>query len=57
MSAPQNRETYNISVKDLMMNGVKRWDECKIRHLFTWDVDMAILDVLLLEEVGEDGLV
>ncbi|CAK8544282.1 unnamed protein product [Lathyrus sativus] len=56
-NAPQNRDAYNISVKDLMLNSVKIWDKYKIKHLFTRDVAKAILEVPLLEEVGEDGLV
>lgn len=57
VSALQNWDVYNISVKDLMLNNVKLWKEYKIRDLVTHDVPKAILDVPLLEEVREDGLV
>ncbi|KAI5430112.1 hypothetical protein KIW84_034620 [Lathyrus oleraceus] len=49
VNAPQNRDAYNISVNELMLNGVKMWDEYKIRHLFTRDIVMAILVVPFVE--------
>lgn len=40
-----------------MLNNVKQWDAPKIKQMFTHDAVKEILNVPLLEDVGEDYLV
>lgn len=48
---------YNINVNNLFLNNGKQWDEQKIKQMFTHDAIKEILDVLLLEDVGNYCLV
>jgi ribonuclease HI len=57
LRAPQNREVYNITVHDLLLSNMKRWDENKIISLFPVDVAHDIIAVPLLEVVTEDRLI
>jgi hypothetical protein len=40
-----------------MLEGVKHWDEHKIKQLFSYDAAKEILEVPLFDTVKEDGLV
>ncbi|CAJ2661944.1 unnamed protein product [Trifolium pratense] len=57
VSAPQSQGVYNLSVDNLMIEGLKQWDFNKITNLFLHDVAEEILAVLLIREVQEDRLV
>jgi ribonuclease HI len=57
LSAPQPQGMYNLSVNNLMMEGLKQWDCNKIINLFPHDVAGEILAVPLIREVEEDRLV
>jgi hypothetical protein len=48
---------YNLTVQQLLLPNVKRWDEGKINSLFPIEVAHDILDVPLLELVREDKLI
>jgi ribonuclease HI len=55
--APQKQGVYDFTVKDLMLDGVKKWDQNKIMQMFSIDAAKEILEVPLLDLVEEDGLV
>jgi hypothetical protein len=48
---------YNITVQQLLLPNMKRWDEDKINSLFPLDVAHDIIAVPLLEVVTEDRLI
>jgi ribonuclease HI len=48
---------YNLTVQQLLLPNVKRWDEGKINSLFSIEVAHDILDVPLLALVREDKLI
>jgi hypothetical protein len=48
---------YNLTVQQLLLPNMKRWNEDKISSLFPIDVAHDILDVPLLELVTEDRLI
>ncbi|KAK2427088.1 hypothetical protein QL285_025690 [Trifolium repens] len=57
LSAPQNHNVYNITVQQLMLPNMKKWDVDKINSLFPREVAHDIVAVPLLEVVTEDRLV
>jgi hypothetical protein len=48
---------YNLTVQQLLLPNIKRWDEEKINSLFPIDVAHEILVVPLLELVRDDKLI
>jgi hypothetical protein len=57
LSGPQTQNVYNLKVQHLLLPNVKRWDEDKIRSLFSIEVVNEILAVPVLELVREDKLI
>jgi hypothetical protein len=57
LQAPQSHNVYNITVQQLLLPNMKRWDEVKINSLFPLDVARDIIAVPLLEVVTEDRLI
>jgi ribonuclease HI len=57
VSAPQHQGVYNLSVNNLMIEGLKQWDCNKITNLFSHAVAEEIMAVPLIREVQEDKLV
>jgi hypothetical protein len=57
LKAPQNHSLYNLTVSQLWLPNMKRWDENKIVSLFPLEVAHDILTVPLLEVVKEDRLI
>lgn len=51
LGSPQGQRVYNITINDLMLANVKRWDAQKIKHLFSQEVANEILKVPLGEDV------
>jgi hypothetical protein len=48
---------YNLKVQHLLLPNVKRWDENKLRSLFSLEVVNEILALLVLDLVREDKLI
>jgi hypothetical protein len=57
LNAPQNQNVYNLTVQQLMLPNMKRWDEDKINSLFPIEVAHDIVTVPLLEVVTEDRVI
>jgi ribonuclease HI len=57
VQSPQNQSTYDLFVKDLLLQGTKMWDCHKVHLLFSEPVAELILNTPLFEEVKEDKLV
>jgi ribonuclease HI len=57
LKAPQNHNLYNLTVCQLWLPNMKRWDDNKIFSLFPLDIAHDILAVPLLEVVKEDRLI
>ncbi|XP_058765309.1 uncharacterized protein LOC131638782 [Vicia villosa] len=57
LEGPQRQGAYNITVKDLMLPNVKKWDVHLISDLFYHTITKSILQVPLIEEVKEDRLI
>jgi hypothetical protein len=57
VAAPQQEGVYNMSVKQLMVEGEKKWDRNKIEELFSHEVCEQILSTPLFDMVTEDKLV
>ncbi|XP_058766718.1 uncharacterized mitochondrial protein AtMg00310-like [Vicia villosa] len=57
MEAPQEEHVYSLVVKDLMDPLCKQWDRNKIDQLFTDEITDIILQVPLVGDVTEDGIV
>ncbi|GAU27412.1 hypothetical protein TSUD_356480 [Trifolium subterraneum] len=57
VSAPQSQGVYNLSVKNLMVEGLKQWDYNIITNLFSHEAAEEILVVPLIREVQEDRIV
>jgi hypothetical protein len=57
VQAPQNQGVYDLRVSNLMLDGVKKWDQHIILQLFSYDAAQEILEVPLFDMVKEDGLV
>jgi ribonuclease HI len=57
LNAPQNHNVYNLTVQQLMLPNMKRWDMDKINSLFPIELAHDIAAVPLLDVVLEDRLV
>ncbi|WJX78361.1 hypothetical protein P8452_61592 [Trifolium repens] len=57
LNAPQTQNVYNLKVQHLLLPNVKRWDENKLRSLFSLEVVNEILALLVLDLVREDKLI
>ncbi|PNX96867.1 ribonuclease H, partial [Trifolium pratense] len=57
IQSPQVQGAYNITVNNLMLPNIKRWDKEKVETLFTDEVAKSILDIPLFDTVEEDKLI
>ncbi|KAK2410765.1 hypothetical protein QL285_046110 [Trifolium repens] len=57
LNGPQNQNVYQLSVGNLLLPNVKRWDENKIHTLFSIEDAYDILSVPLFDLVREDKLI
>ncbi|MCI04730.1 putative ribonuclease H protein, partial [Trifolium medium] len=57
VQSPQTQGAHNITVNDLMLPNLKRWDKDKIESLFPLEVANCILDIPLFDVIEEDKLI
>jgi hypothetical protein len=55
--SPQTQGVHNLNVSDLMVLNVKLWDKAKIEPIFPLHVAKRIIEIPLLESIGDDKIV
>jgi ribonuclease HI len=57
VQSPQVQGAHDITVNDLMCPNIRAWDKNKIMSLFPMDVVNRIVDIPLIDVIGEDKLI
>jgi ribonuclease HI len=57
VNSPQTQGVHNLTVNDLLLPNLRRWDNDKIMSLFPTEVANSILDIPLFDDIVEDKLV